>query len=146
MNRIDKCIEEVERDYMMEQLHMDQFKYTDIVEENEHVKKIAEHCQNKLKLLTQTNEELEAMLKIMTKKFENADRDNMHYNRRNAELVLANGHLEEKIDNLEIQLRELMLNNAEVQMQVERILFDQDLLESLNNEEESQMEVTSYEL
>lgn len=136
MDRINKCIEEVERDYEMELLHQDQWKYCDIMDENLNLKKKNEDLENEWNLLKQRNDEMEMMLRIMTQKYQDADLENQHYRKNNDELKLVNEHLQEKLDNCELQLRDEMLQNIENDQLIQRILFDQDLLEALRSDEE----------
>ena len=82
----------------------------------------------------------------MIKKYQALNTEALHWERRHDELVRQEERSLERINNLESQLHEELLARQETTKALERLLFDQELLEMMNeNMEDSQIDLYNLE-
>ena len=129
-------------DIEMELLHMDQERYLNIADQVEQLLQEQKITKRKMEDLEARNMELERMVEIMKERCDKLNTENMHLARRRDELSQSNHILGERNSNLEAQLHDELLWADQMKHSLENVLFDQDLLQALhNNEEDSQLDL-----
>lgn len=114
-------------DVELEIAHMDQETYCDTMDGmKQRVKEADLMYITSMNLLRNKDREL----KTLKSKLDAQDLEIMHLYRRKDELSRTNEHLQEKIDNLEWQLRCALQELEDNKSLAAEVLFDQDLKES----------------